>query len=585
MKKLMLFMLLVVALGLITACGRGNDAQQGEGEPTENQTQDAPVATEPPATPAEEQVEPDTSEGINWEEHITFTWFMNATPANDFYTSFNDNPVVHYLQHRFNVTFEFEQAPVGTESDHLALMMGAGRHTDVINLAPYVGSIPQLYYDGIIVDIAQWLDYMPYLRSALESRPDWARGAFDDSGRILTLPDFNYGTVYPWSGLMYRHDILETMTEGNVQFPSGNDVPTTIADWEYMLPLFLEFFQEAGFADFAPLILPAGPMGVFHFGELMNSFGAYYMFYVRDGVVYAGMLEPAMFEYVSTMRDWFERGWIHQDFASRTTDMFFMPNPPLVFGGAAGAWFGMMMHMGDRMSMPEFGMYFDVRAMPSPMGEGITHRDMLRRREGPYGAVRANAVYAGNPDIGRFLAIMDIFYSEHGGRLRTLGLTAEQIPPGTVMEAMDMMDGAYWFDANGNVVLNPLLDDAGGPISRGAVNGIRLPGIQAIVYPNAARSDEMMLAHTQWGAHDDATEVHPLPSVLTPTLEEAAILAANEARFTDFIDQTMATFIMGTAPLNEETWEDFLAQLRDFGFEENREIWQAAYDRYLGRVG
>ena len=39
-------------------------------------------------------------------------------------------------------------------------------------------------------------------------------------------------------GLVYRADILDVMTGGNPQFPSGNSEPTTIEDWEYMLPLF-----------------------------------------------------------------------------------------------------------------------------------------------------------------------------------------------------------------------------------------------------------------------------------------------------------------------------------------------------------
>ena len=44
-----------------------------------------------------------------------------------------------------------------------------------------------------------------------------------------------------WGGLVYRRDILETMTGGNIAFPSGNDEPTTVEDMDYMLELMKQY--------------------------------------------------------------------------------------------------------------------------------------------------------------------------------------------------------------------------------------------------------------------------------------------------------------------------------------------------------
>ena len=577
MKKVLLCLSLIVAIGLFAACGSSNDNDTDSSQQETSQTQDESVTPAPGGNLAGGGLD-----AINWDEHVTFTWWLLPPPPNDFYNTANDNAVVNYLEQRFNVTFSFEEPVIGTEGDALALMMGTGRYTDVIHLGVYPGSVTQLYDDGIIVNIAEWLEYMPNLQNIINTQPEIARGVFDDAGRILTLPEFAMGTGYPWAGFMYRHDILEAMTDGNVQFPSGNNSPSTIADWEYMLPLMQAYFQAAGFADYAPLIIPFS--GTFHWGDLKSGFGANHTFYVRDGIVHAGITEPAMFEYVSTMRDWFERGWIHSDFASRTTDLFFMPNNPLVFGGAAGTFFGFEMHIGDRMSMPEFGMNFDVRAIPSPLAPGITHRDMMRRSEDTFGVVLGSAVYTGNNDIGRFLAIMDYFYSDDGSLTRTIGLRADQIPLGnTLMAAAEMTDGAWWRDESGNVVINPNIDDVGGHIARLAVNAGRMPGIYRRDVMNANLTEEAANARAVWGAQDETTEVHPLPPVLSPTVEEASTLAANDIHITDHINQTIAMFIMGTTPLNESTWNDFLNQLNSFGLEANRAIWQAAYDRYLMR--
>ena len=578
MKKMLLGMLVAVAMIFAASCG-GVDPPVHQAEPG---VQQEAAGTAP--TPAVGEV-PQPGRGIdyiNWDEHVTFTWFMISTPSNDFFTSYNDEPVANYLMYRFNVTFDFQQAVVGTEADALALMMGSGNFTDAIHLGPFAGNVPQLYEDGIIVDIAQWLDYMPNFRRLLED-PDVARRAMDDNGRILMLPSITDEPGYAFAGLVYRHDILETMTGGNVQFPSGNEMPTTIADWEYMLPLFLEFFQMAGFADFAPLILPAG--GVFHFGPLMNSFGAYHEFFVRDGVVYAGIMQPEFFDYVYTMRRWFENGWIHQDFATRVGDMFFMPNPPLVFGGAAGAFYGMIMHLGDRLSMPDFGMYVEIRPMPSPMAEGITHRDMLRRRADEFGeSPRHTAVSTSNPDIGRFLAVIDHMYSWEQAPMKAFGLRGDQIPPGfDILDRMGMPEGSQITDATGNPAPHPNLSIAGGTITDSSINGIRLPGVMAHSLSNAMRDAETVAAHAAWTAQDAVSEIRMLPLQLSPTVAETAILTSNDAHISDLRDQMLIRFIMGTEPLNEATWNEFLNQLRAFGIEESRDIWQAAYDRFLVR--
>jgi putative aldouronate transport system substrate-binding protein len=577
MKKINLLVCLLLILSLLAACGNASE------EPNE-QPQGGNGSAQTPASPGtpSEETGPDS---INWDEHVTFTWWLNATFPNDYYTSYSDNPVVSYLQNRFNVTFNFEQPVAGTEADSLALMMGTGRYTDAIALAAFTGSLGELYDDGVIINIAEWLDYMPNLKHALETRPEIAQGTYDDEGRILSLPAYYQNIDHGrWTGLLYRHDILETMTGGNVQFPSGNDMPITIADWEYMLPLIKAYFEAAGFADYAPLIIPAN--GLFWYGELMNSFGATHHYYVRDDVIHSGLLEPGLYEYVKKMRDWFEAGWIHRDFASRTEDMFFMPNPPLVFGGMAGIFTGMVgVHMGDRLSMPDFGLHVDIRPIPSPLAEGISYRDFLYGGEMGYFTMFNSAVYTGNPDIGRFLNIIDYLYSEEGGHLRTLGPLANQIPPGyTVLERMGMPDGTHWYDSNGNIVFHPNLDIVGGHIIQSVINGDRIPGMDIpALYDSIEDSEEEALAQRTWGAHLEVTEVHPLPNMLTPTAEEAATLATNDARINDYRDQMLSMFIMGTTPLTEESWSEFLNQLRSFGIEENVAIWQTVYDRYLAR--
>jgi putative aldouronate transport system substrate-binding protein len=315
---------------------------------------------------------------VDYSQHETFTIWLQAD-ANDYYSDYSDNPVIWALNRKFNITLKFEQPVRGSERDAMSLMFGTGEYTDMIEMSNYTGSLVQLYEDGVIVDIAQYLDYMPNFKRILDTNEGYRRATYNDDGKILQLrgidaEDAHYvsDVFVCWGGMVYRYDILDATTGGNVQFPSGNDYPKTIDDWEYMLPIFKSYFEARGAVDYAPLIIPYN--GYIYYGDFLTSFDAAASDYIEDGKVKNGFYEDTFYKYLAKMREWYGKGWIYKDFASRTNDMFFLPNTALTYGGNAGAWFGLNGQVGDAMSMPQYGMFFDVRAVPSPLSteEGIT---------------------------------------------------------------------------------------------------------------------------------------------------------------------------------------------------------------------
>ncbi len=86
--------------------------------------------------------------------------------------------------------------------------------------------------------------------------------------------------------------------------------------------------------EFAPLILST--QGLFASGHLLSGFGTHRHYYEQNGTVRFGPLEEGFYNYLVKMREWFEAGYIYEDFASRTTDLFYLPNPALTYGGVAG---------------------------------------------------------------------------------------------------------------------------------------------------------------------------------------------------------------------------------------------------------
>ncbi|MBN2222956.1 MAG: hypothetical protein JW708_12165, partial [Vallitaleaceae bacterium] len=324
MKKKQLWSLLMcmlVLVGSLSACKKSEETNtEVVGEEAESQNGDTSTSE------VAEKVEVDFSEAAE------YSYWLYATPG-DYNSDYNLNPVVQYLNKKFNMTLSFQQPSAGTETDSLSLMLGTGEYTDIIDSVYYSGSINQLYEDGVIIDIAQYLDYMPNFKALLDQDETFRKNSLNDEGQLLRLPILQTVNENMWGGLVYRRDILETMTGNNVAFPSGNAEPTTIADWEYMLPLYKMYFEASGMPEFAPLILPA--KGYFDSGELLTGFGTAASYFIKDGKVAYGPMEDGFYNYLSKMKEWYELGYIYKDFASRTNDLFYLPNTALTYGAAA----------------------------------------------------------------------------------------------------------------------------------------------------------------------------------------------------------------------------------------------------------
>jgi maltose-binding protein MalE len=519
-----------------------------------------------------------TSGAVDYAEHETFTAWLYATP-NDFYSSYSDNPIVRYLNNKFNVTLEFEQPAAGTEQDSLSLMFGTGEYTDMIDMAYYAGSITELYENGVIVDIAQYLDYMPNFKALLDKYEVFRKVCYDDKGRILTLRQMMAEEEVPWGGLVYRRDILDAMTGGNIAFPSGNEHPSTVDDWEYMLPLFKAYFQAAGMADYAPLIIPYN--GYFVMGDLVSGFGINNSYYIDNNKVLFGPIEEGFYNYIEKMREWYAAGYIYKDFASRVNDLFYLPNTALTYGGAAGVWFGFYTSLGDNMSMPEYGLYFDVRPMTGPMDTAHGVEEVF-----PYLPDHPQSMSGGNTaisakcgNIPKLLSVLDFMYGEKGSMFRQYGLALEDgAADDPVYKAAGLEKGAYWFEGD-TLVRNPKMWD--GSFDGDAMLCARLGALGNNHYTNLALTPEEKLAAV-WRKYGDSKRFAKLPPMIF-SAEDGKAWGDNTARVTEYLDASIPKYIMGTEPFNRDVWNQFVSRIKALGVEENIRIAQSAYDNYLKR--
>lgn len=567
--------------GLLAACGSSPDSDTDSSEESTSTSTDASGEVE------------ETLGADDLTKSCTITAWLYKDDYK-LYDTYDENPGVQYLEERFNVDLQFQQPAMGSETEQFSLMLGTGSYTDVFDLSYSTEGTITLYEEGVIQDLAPYLEtYMPnyYEWINRDENADVKRALYDDEGHYLTLP---LGLIEEgdeelmWGGLLYRYDILETMTGGNVEFPSGNDVPTTVNDMEYMMELYYEYFNAAGLTDYACLILPY--QGYFQTGELLSGFGATGSYYIDvDGrTVLFGPAQDTFYNYLVKMHEWYEEGYIYPDFASRTNDTFYLPNTSLTYGGSAGVFYGLLSQTGDAMSMPEYDLNVEVKGMAAPADteNGIeTPLSYLSLRADR--ATMNNTGYAVSTSCSeekliRFLTLSDYLYTEEGAMLRSYGLTAEQAEGIALYEELGLEDGYYWWDGD-EFVYNPLTTPDGGEYyDANYTNWLkpgRLPGKSNNYYNVAMQPEKNIEADAQWTKYGNSQNY---PSSIALNASDADRVSTLYTTLYDYIDSMVPRFIMGSEELTEESFKAYVDQLYSYGLDEYIEIYQEYYNDYMG---
>lgn len=572
MKMKIVALVLVISM-VLSACGTKGDSKKGTEENQGNVQEN---------NGNQEGNEVTTAPKADLSEKLSYTIFSQADDDPEF--TLDNNAVIQYWKDMFNIEVKWQLPPQGSEQEQLNLMLGTGDYTDVIDVSFSTENLATLYEDGVIYELSEYIEaYMPNYNAFLNKNEDVKSALYDDEGRIYNIAVIKEEPLQ-WGGLIYRKDILEIMTGGNIAFPSGSEEPSTIEDWEYMLPLMKQYFDMAGMNEYACLIIPA--CGYFATGELMAGFGIGGTDYVDDsGKVRYGIAEDQFYNYLAKMKEWYEAGYIYSDFASRYQDLFYLPNTALTYGGAAGIWFGFTAQLGGSMSIPDYGLYMDTAplAAPADTASGI------EKPLGVYldsGRVTSNGGWVvstacSKDKLIRILSAFDYFYSEEGACTRTMGLSSEQGAAdveGYVKNGMEggtrKPDSREWTDA--------MNEDAAREVTDYAAN--RMPGIEVAYPPRECDLidgvDIAAVGDSVWTSNGNQN-VFPLTVTFTP--EETSEINKLSTYMKDYADSMIAKFIMGREELTLDTFKAYQEKLKTLGLESYLSLKQAAYERYLAR--
>ncbi|MCL2837824.1 MAG: extracellular solute-binding protein [Oscillospiraceae bacterium] len=401
---------------------------------------------------------------------------------------------------------------------------------------------------GNILALNEFMHAAPNLQRYMNENPDIARQLATYSGNLYVFPflrdDYETRTFF---GPIVRGDWLREL---------NMEVPQTLDEWEVML----EAFKTEMGAE-VPLSFNWAAI------EIHNNFiGAYdvgFGFYVVDGEVKFGQIQPQFYDFLVRMNRWFENGWLDNNIANfdgpTMTANITTGNTGAALGaqgGSIGAWMNLMR---DSEEFPDF----QVIGVPNP---GLNRGDlpMFNGITGIFGG--SGAAIGGTTRFPTLATrVLDFFWSPEGQTLASFG---------TEGLTFTMVDGRPVYT---DYVINHV-DGMGAVLGR-ETRATFGPIVQDPWYiEQFAAMPEQSEARRVWSQSGSAD--HLLPHLMRTAEEEARFITIRNL-VNEHASIEVMRFIAGHRPLSE--FEDFVEMLINLGANEMVEIQQAAFNRYMAQ--
>ncbi|MDR1641726.1 MAG: hypothetical protein LBC41_15835 [Clostridiales bacterium] len=600
MKKLVSILLIALLALSLAACGNSNGANSAE-PPVQGAVGNSDASADEVKT-----------------EKYTY-WLYNGEDAS-YYANYNENPVIKYQldqvwdtsSGKTKLDIDFWQPVTGSERDNFNTLLGTGEYADIMTMTAYDGSIVDLYKDGVILDLTEYVEkYMPHYIEFLDAHPDYAITAtnvVDGEKKYLQIYAYaSRGDVF-W-GYQYRRDWLikygknpkdgssfsggctkktadgkddPESWEDNVIFPSGGKDPIYLSDWEWMFEIFQTAIDDIGIKD--GYVLSMYYPGYNENGELVSAFGGGggHWYKTPENQVKFNASTENFRAYLQCMSTWNEKGWLDKAFPEHASDMFFRVDDVKVRQGKVGFWYGTL---GELKNGIDLGDELTAGSWVAPARHPIN--DIYGTDESkniaPYTFYEKGlealpisvSDKAKDKNLEAFFKWMDYRYAPETALSSSLGFSKEEyemLKP-ELYTREGLTEGAYYAVETESGTKYHLVDKLyydGGTLVN-AVRGIRIPGLDDAARVLAAMPDE-------WGVYSSTGSFRgSFTSQLSP--EDSETYNKINTRVREFMSKNVPGFILGEKdPFSDDDWNAFANALGKYGVQEATEILQNLLD-------
>ena len=482
---------------------------------------------------------------------------MNAAiTANDF----GELPVWQEVEKATNTEIEFEHAPAASKalSEAFNILVASGDYPDIIEYKwiAYPGGPQVAIDDGIIIPLNDVIEkYAPNLNKLLKENPEIAKMVSTPDGTYYCFPALR-GTSYENNNLLFSEGWLwrtDLLKKAGI-----NEVPETPEE------VYAAAVALKGIGVEIPLCIRHD-----HIGRVFGpGFDSWDDFYVEDGKVKHGLIEPQRREYLEFLRKCYAEGLLDNDYLNLTKKSLGVKVLNNQIGGAyapggsgIGTWLPQMQKDDPSVEMHSARPISPSRDRLSKFAKMSTiYSDSM-----PSAAITTSC-----KNVEAAARLLDYMYSPEGHMLMNFGIEGKTYT----------MENGYpkYTDFIKNNPDGLSMSQVMAQYMRCSTNGafVQDPRYLEQYYGLPELTEAIGL----WAQTDYGKYVMP---PVSQSSEEGQELAQILNRITTFYTEQENKFITGADPLNDETFKAYQDQLKKFGIERAIEIKQKAYEAYMAK--
>ena len=397
--------------------------------------------------------------------------------------------------------------------------------------------VRDLYEKGYIIDLAPYLETCaPDLWKMLEEHPEWKKAVMMKDGAIPALPAIN---------TLQNNDAMWINTSWLKKL--NLEEPTTAEELTEVLRAFKTGDPNGNYQQDE---IPLAFIGMWELRFLGHAFGIVdndYYISEKDGKVSSSLTTEENRAFLTWLHQLWSEGLLDQNGFTLTDSLRQITDEKKTIP------YGMLMSATPLTILPQTALeQFSLLAPMHYNGKQV-YRDLAGD------LIRGTfAITSACKEPEKLVTWVNSLYTEAGSRLAYYGLEGE--------EYSWREDGLWEWNEDLNTVANYILKEK--TISGGtAAPGIELEDFQLKYSDEATRRNiEMMAEAKQYS-------VKPFPAVVLNE-EDAAEIARIQKELGRYAEKTMACFVTGDIPLDDENWKAFCDRVHELGLDDAKAIWQ-----------
>ncbi len=551
----------------------------------------------------------------------TFTWWIYNGANSSYYTEYQENPAVQYTLSKTygpedkQISLEFWTPAPGKEADNYQTMIASGDLPDLID-AVICDPAPIMVEKGYALDITEYVkNNMPNYVALVHSNETYQKNAItmiDGEEHYLSLLGLMDKPNYVFQGFQYRRDwIVKYGTnpqtgaaftggytnendpdawEDDVVFPSGGTDPIYISDWEWMFDIFEKAMADLGIDD--SYCMSIYYPGFTWNGGLVSCFGGGTCTWFQDleGKVHFGGVEKPFRAYLECMHNWYEKGWLDQDFYQRTSDSFYQIDDTNVRQGKVGLFCGQQSELGGRLDMNDGGYTEGIYVMAAPYPINDIYGDAECQNVDPNCVMGGEIVGGGviitpsaaEKDLDTLCAYLDQFYGENA-TIKCLGLNADQVAEmsdNTFYSDYGLENGAYFINEEGKYEVDPAIAQDSGDLGFAATFS-KAPGLDLVENVDKGLPENYIYSLDLWTKYPNTGFFQGTITTNMMSADDTQKVTGTQSHVLEYMTNNAVKFITGEKNItNDADWDVWCKALQKYDYQSACDIFQTYVDQY-----